>query len=153
MQWCNLPPELNRINVTTKILSPPFMPPVVKALESQACRPWVCQHCQILADHLTLFQPGGTDYAHLITTGTPGFSDLPTALKMINKIVLWMLRSTNFRDIVTILALKAIHKYLCEGFFHIWAKEIKLVFYFYFQAKNHFGVCWILCLSKMKRAT
>ena len=23
----------------------------------------------------------GTDYAHLITTGTPGFSDLPTALK------------------------------------------------------------------------
>ena len=26
------------------------------------------------------FQPGGTDYAHLITTGTPGFSDPPTAL-------------------------------------------------------------------------
>ena len=23
----------------------------------------------------------GTDYAHLITTGTPGFSDLPTALQ------------------------------------------------------------------------
>ena len=41
--------------------------------------PW---HTQILADKLTLFQPGGyrTDYAHLITTGTPGFSDLPTAL-------------------------------------------------------------------------
>ena len=38
-------------------------------------------HClQILADQLTLFQPGGTDYAQLITTGTPGFSDLPTAL-------------------------------------------------------------------------
>ena len=33
--------------------------------------PW---HTQILADQLTLFQPGGTDYAHLITTGTPGFS-------------------------------------------------------------------------------
>ena len=33
-------------------------------------------------DQLTLFQPagGGADYAHLITTGTPGFSDLPTAL-------------------------------------------------------------------------
>ena len=31
--------------------------------------PW---HTQILADQLTLFQPGGTDYAHLITTGTPG---------------------------------------------------------------------------------
>ena len=39
--------------------------------------PW---HTQILADQLTLFQPGGQDYAHLITTGTPGFSDLPTAL-------------------------------------------------------------------------
>ena len=37
--------------------------------------PW---HTQILADQSTLFQPGGTDYAHLITTGTPGFSDLPT---------------------------------------------------------------------------
>ena len=30
--------------------------------------PW---HTQILADQLTLFQPGGTDYVHLITTGTP----------------------------------------------------------------------------------
>ena len=40
--------------------------------------PW---HTQILADQLTLFQPRGTDYAHLITTGTPGFSDLPTALQ------------------------------------------------------------------------
>ena len=40
--------------------------------------PW---HTQILADQLTLFQPGGTIYAHLITTGTPGFSDLPTALQ------------------------------------------------------------------------
>ena len=41
--------------------------------------PW---HTQILADQLTLFQPGGTDYAHLITTGTPGFSDLPAALQI-----------------------------------------------------------------------
>ena len=39
--------------------------------------PW---HAQILADQLTLSQPGVTDYAHLITSGTPGFSDLPTAL-------------------------------------------------------------------------
>jgi hypothetical protein len=28
---------------------------------------------------------GGTDYAHLITTGTPEFSDLPTALKLAPK--------------------------------------------------------------------
>ena len=29
---------------------------------------------------LTLSQPEGADYAHHITTGTPGWSDLPTAL-------------------------------------------------------------------------
>jgi hypothetical protein len=40
--------------------------------------PW---HTQILADQLTLSQPGGADYAHHITTGTPRFLDLPTALK------------------------------------------------------------------------
>jgi hypothetical protein len=34
----------------------------------------------VLANQLTLSQPGGADYAHHITTGTPGFSDLPTAL-------------------------------------------------------------------------
>ena len=39
--------------------------------------PW---HTQILVAQLTLFHPGGTDYANLITAGTPGFSDLPTAL-------------------------------------------------------------------------
>ena len=32
------------------------------------------------ADQLTLSQPGGADYAQHINTGTPGFSDLPTAL-------------------------------------------------------------------------
>ena len=37
---------------------------------------------QILADQLTLFQPGGTDYTHLITTSTPRFSDLLTALAL-----------------------------------------------------------------------
>ena len=37
-------------------------------------------HPQILADQLTLSQPGGADYAHHITTGTPDFSDFPTAL-------------------------------------------------------------------------
>ena len=42
----------------------------------------VLWHAQILADQLTLFQPGVTDYAHLITTGTPGFSDLPTFLNL-----------------------------------------------------------------------
>ena len=42
--------------------------------------PGVPGHTQILADQLTLYQPGGTDYAHLITTGTPRFSDLQTSL-------------------------------------------------------------------------
>ena len=31
----------------------------------------------------------GTDYAHLITTGTTGFSDLPTALTIDNFVVFW----------------------------------------------------------------
>ena len=40
-----------------------------------------CQRfTQILADQLALSQPRGTDYVRLITTDTPGFSDLPTAL-------------------------------------------------------------------------
>ena len=39
--------------------------------------PW---HPKILADQLTISQPGGTDYDHLITTNTPRFSELPTAL-------------------------------------------------------------------------
>jgi hypothetical protein len=33
-------------------------------------------------DQLTLSQQGGADYAHHITTDTPGFSDLPTALHL-----------------------------------------------------------------------
>ena len=59
--------------------------------------PW---HTHILTDQLTLFQPGGTDYAHLITTGTPGFLDLPTALnvheceickiELTSRVTLWM---------------------------------------------------------------
>ena len=43
---------------------------------------------QILADQLTLSQPGGTDYTPHITTGTPGFSDLPAALDLNCYIVL-----------------------------------------------------------------
>ena len=43
-----------------------------------AGQPW---RPQILADQLTLSQRVWTDYAHLITTGTPKFSDLPTALQ------------------------------------------------------------------------
>ena len=35
---------------------------------------------QILADQLTLYQPGGADYVHHITTGTPRISDLSTDL-------------------------------------------------------------------------
>ena len=35
---------------------------------------------QFLAKHLTLSQPGGTDYAHHSTMSPPGFSDLATGL-------------------------------------------------------------------------
>ena len=44
--------------------------PGLKAGLSSLGVPW---HTQILADQLTLFQPGGTDYAHLITTAHPDF--------------------------------------------------------------------------------
>ena len=61
--------------------------------------PW---HTQILADQLTLFQPGGTDYAHLITTGTPGFSDLPTALTSTLPITtLSQSRGTDYAHLIT----------------------------------------------------
>jgi hypothetical protein len=39
----------------------------------------------ISADQLTLSQPGGADYAPHITTGTLGFSDLPTALILVKQ--------------------------------------------------------------------
>ena len=51
---------------------------VIQGWRPQAGVPGVW-HPQILADQLTLFQPGGADYGH-VSTGTPGFSDLPTAL-------------------------------------------------------------------------
>ena len=44
----------------------------------------MARHPQILADQLTLSQLGGTDYAYNITTGTPGFSDLPRALHKVD---------------------------------------------------------------------
>ena len=50
--------------------------------------PGVTWHTQILADQLTLFQPGRPDYAHqpnLIATRTPGFLDL----SLTKTIVLW----------------------------------------------------------------
>ena len=55
-------------------------------IHSMYVRPVVpgCAGCAMahpdFGNQLTLFQPGGTDYALLITTGTAGFSDLPTAL-------------------------------------------------------------------------
>ena len=55
---------------------------------------------QILADQLTLSQPAGTDYAHLITTGTPGFSDLPTALIRISEEMDGILHEITFFEIM-----------------------------------------------------
>ena len=40
-----------------------------------------------MGDQLTLSQLGETDYAHHITTGTPGFSDLPKALYQLSVLV------------------------------------------------------------------
>ena len=52
-------------------------------IEIQAFHPQGVQP-QISPDQLTLSQPGGADYAHHITTGTPGFSDLSMALKLMD---------------------------------------------------------------------
>ena len=71
--------------------------------------PW---HTQILADQLILFQPGGTDYVHLITTGTPGFSDVPTAL----------LLSYVFRSILSWNTRLLGEKYLISFFAHKCSK-------------------------------
>ena len=45
---------------------------------SRSVAPWGAGGA--MADQFTLSQPGEADYAHHINTGTPGFSDLPTAL-------------------------------------------------------------------------
>ena len=42
----------------------------------------------------------GTDFAHLITNGTPGFSDLPTALLISHKIQPKKLATTVYKVIV-----------------------------------------------------
>ena len=45
----------------------------------QGCRPCVCQGCHGTPDFVRSVNPistRGTDYAHLITTATTGFSDL-----------------------------------------------------------------------------
>jgi len=79
IDWHHQPPkEMLQILVKNWIFDDPFHKKAGLLSLGVPGLPW---HTQILADQLTLFQPGGTDYAHLITTGTPGFSDLPTALK------------------------------------------------------------------------
>ena len=69
--------------------------------------PW---HPQILADQLTLSQSEGANYAHQITTGTPGFSDLPTVLRKTTKFNRFLLfhnsRVTNLAQILVDLCLK-----------------------------------------------
>ena len=85
--------------------------------------PW---HTQILADQLTLFQPGGTDYAHLITTGTPGFSDFPTALhsKQCFQLVSWAMRRLH------IFILKFLDLYSSE-FFQAFQIGLTLSFFLF----------------------
>ena len=62
---------------------------------------------EILADQLTLFQPGGTDYAYLITAGTPEFSDLPTALLIKDKVMI-------LKDLIKILMMLIIVSMNCQ---------------------------------------
>ena len=59
-----------------KATLPPRAVPPTQASRSMGL-PW---HPQIVADQLTLSPTEGADYAHQITTSTPGFSDLPMDL-------------------------------------------------------------------------
>ena len=116
---------------------------------------WWCT--QILADQLTLFQPGGTDYAHLITTGTPGFSDLPTALlclitkaKAEGQFSTWMLlpniNCSNLK--ITVKLKKKMQQYARKKwllFCYFWcgiAFERKIRAYFLAESFLHTSVDW-----------
>ena len=52
-----------------------------RAVPSSLGVPGVTWYHQILADQLILSQPVGANYAHHFDTGTPKFSDFPTALQ------------------------------------------------------------------------
>ena len=56
---------------------------LIRAAQTQACRPWGCQGCQAPPDFGRSVNPISTKGGRLCppnNTGTPGFSDLPTAL-------------------------------------------------------------------------
>ena len=74
--WVRKWQNLVHVVVECPLTALPFL--FYKGLSSLGV-PGVPWHTQILADQLTLFQPGQTPN-YIITTGTPGFSDLPTAL-------------------------------------------------------------------------
>ena len=57
--------------------------------------PW---HTQILADRLTLFQPGGTDYAHHITASLPRFENPAASLER-ELVCFQSLLSNHFKDL------------------------------------------------------
>ena len=78
------------------------LPEPLKSGLSPLGSPGVPWHPQILADQLTLFQLGGTDYAHLIITGTPGFSDLLTDMQLFHKSRdRYVSKGPNFETLVT----------------------------------------------------
>ena len=60
-------------------------------MHRQGCRPWGCRGCLAPPDFGRSVNPistRGRDYAHLTTTGTPGFSDHLTALESyVNKAI------------------------------------------------------------------
>ena len=85
----------------------------------------------------------GPDYAHLITTGTPGFSDLPTAL-----LVPFISTFLNFRDKwFTFLLFKSEQPVELEYFDHSIHKFVEA-----YLARSHGGTalsdqhCLLLCI-------
>ena len=65
----------------------------------------------------------GTDYAHLITTGTPGFSDLPTALpgRCILLMLCHVLRPILLiQEIVFQLKFYQVQNLYCKSYLHMY---------------------------------
>ena len=72
--------------------------------QAQGCRPCGCRGPPDFGRSVNPISTRGTDYAHLITTGTPGFSDLPTALRQavgarLPDLPQVFLRVTNYKDL------------------------------------------------------
>ena len=103
----------------------------ISTRSGRLCPPYYYWHPQILSDQLTLSQPEGANYAHHFTTGTSGFSDIPTALvreqrhrsytlvqnATLHMYIVWTLLIFNSRFLMLQYILGHINLHFCERIF------------------------------------